>query len=86
MWTRGEGHDARFVGGFQDGRALVGRDGELAELRRAVSGRRLVTVTGAAGTGKSRLALAAVTSPSTAPGGRWSGSGGTAGSRWDAGR
>ncbi|MFC9592322.1 ATP-binding protein [Streptomyces sp. NPDC056944] len=67
MWTRGEGHDARFVGGFQDGRELVGRDGEFAELRRAVSGHRLVTVTGAAGTGKSRLALAAVTSPLDSP-------------------
>ncbi|MFE7516998.1 ATP-binding protein [Streptomyces sp. NPDC057540] len=63
MWTRGVGHDGRFVGGFRDDRPLVGRDAELAGLRRAVSGHRLVTVTGAAGTGKSRLALAAVTAP-----------------------
>ncbi|WP_052499598.1 ATP-binding protein [Streptomyces vietnamensis] len=63
MWNRDEGHDARFVDCFRDGHALVGRDGELAALRDAVAGHRLVTVTGAAGTGKSRLALAAVTAP-----------------------
>ncbi|MFF7443554.1 hypothetical protein [Streptomyces sp. NPDC008122] len=66
MWNRGEGHDARFVDCFRDGDALVGRDGELAELRAAVSGHRLVTVTGAAGTGKSRLARAAVDGPGRA--------------------
>ncbi|WP_190160884.1 ATP-binding protein [Streptomyces litmocidini] len=64
MWNRDEGHDARFVDLFRDGHALVGRDGELAALRAAVSGHRLVTVTGAAGTGKSRLALAALAPPS----------------------
>ncbi|MFI8763633.1 AAA family ATPase [Streptomyces sp. NPDC053792] len=52
---------------FRDAHALVGRDGELAGLRDAVSRQRLVTVTGAAGTGKSRLALAAVTSPLDGP-------------------
>ncbi|MGW5776270.1 ATP-binding protein [Streptomyces sp. NPDC003863] len=53
---------------FRDGDALVGRGGELAALRAAVSGHRLVTVTGAAGTGKSRLAQAAVTPPVDGPG------------------
>ncbi|MFI1715077.1 ATP-binding protein [Streptomyces litmocidini] len=67
MWNRDEGHDTRFVDRFRDGHALVGRDGELAALRAAVSGHRLVTVTGAAGTGKSRLALAALTPPSDGP-------------------
>ncbi|MFH8838538.1 ATP-binding protein [Streptomyces sp. NPDC017868] len=67
MWNRGEGHDARFVDRFRGGHALVGRDGELAALRSAVAGHRLVTVTGAAGTGKSRLALAAVTAPADGP-------------------
>ncbi|MFF3771804.1 ATP-binding protein [Streptomyces sp. NPDC002232] len=67
MWTRGEERDGRFVGGFRDDRPLVGRDAELATLRRAVADHRLVTVTGAAGTGKSRLALAAVTAPLDSP-------------------
>ncbi|MEU0400868.1 hypothetical protein ABZ318_11560 [Streptomyces sp. NPDC006197] len=67
MWNRDEGHDARLVDRFRDGHALVGRDGELAALRAAVSGHRLVTVTGAAGTGKSRLALAALMPPSDGP-------------------
>ncbi|MFF0477553.1 ATP-binding protein [Streptomyces sp. NPDC004284] len=67
MWNRGEGHEARFVDRFRDGHALVGRDRELAALRDAVAGHRLVTVTGAAGTGKSRLALAAVTAPVDGP-------------------
>ncbi|WP_369142250.1 AAA family ATPase [Streptomyces sp. R44] len=52
---------------LRDGPALVGRDEELAALRGALSGHRLVTVTGAAGTGKSRLALAAVASPLDGP-------------------
>ncbi|WP_189801373.1 ATP-binding protein [Streptomyces tanashiensis] len=67
MWTRGEEDEARFVDCLRDGHALVGRDAELAELRSAVSGHPLVTVTGAVGTGKSRLALAAVTSPLDGP-------------------
>ncbi|WP_075692465.1 ATP-binding protein, partial [Streptomyces acidiscabies] len=41
-----------------DGR-LLGRASELADLRAALAARRLVTVTGAAGVGKSRLARAA---------------------------
>ncbi|MFF8377896.1 AAA family ATPase [Streptomyces sp. NPDC015661] len=67
MWTRDEGRDARFVDCLRDGPALVGRDEELAALRAALSGHRMVTVTGAAGTGKSRLALAAVTPPLDGP-------------------
>ncbi|MFE0642525.1 ATP-binding protein [Streptomyces sp. NPDC058877] len=67
MWTRSEGHEAPFVGYHRDGHALIGRDEELAVLRTALAGHRLVTVTGAAGTGKSRLALAAVSSLPTDP-------------------
>src|SRR5215218_610139 len=39
---------------------IVGRDGELAELRRALAeeGRRLVTLTGPGGSGKTRLSIA----------------------------
>jgi predicted ATPase/DNA-binding CsgD family transcriptional regulator len=36
---------------------FIGRDGELAEVRLLVSGSRLVTLTGAGGAGKTRLAL-----------------------------
>ncbi|MFJ7956230.1 AAA family ATPase [Streptomyces sp. NPDC096319] len=68
MWTRDDGHDTRLAGRVLDGRALFGRDEELAALRRALTEHRLVTVTGAAGTGKSRLALAAATSR---PDGTW---------------
>jgi predicted ATPase len=39
---------------------LVGRQAELASLRSALAGARLVTVTGAGGVGKTRLALAAL--------------------------
>ncbi|MGW8761576.1 AAA family ATPase [Streptomyces sp. NPDC055815] len=52
---------------LRGGPALVGRDDELTALRGALSGHRLVTVTGAAGTGKSRLALAAVAPPLDGP-------------------
>ena len=38
--------------------ALVGRDTELADLRRLVSTHRLVTLTGPSGTGKTRLGIA----------------------------
>src|ERR1700737_4379686 len=37
--------------------SFIGREGELAELRRLVRDSRLVTVTGSGGTGKTRLAL-----------------------------
>lgn len=37
--------------------SFIGRDTELAEVRRLVSGSRLVTLTGAGGAGKTRLAL-----------------------------
>ncbi|MER5739718.1 hypothetical protein ABT117_29165 [Streptomyces sp. NPDC002262] len=45
----------------------IGRDAELATLRAALSGHRLVTVTGGAGVGKSRLALEAAARPSGGP-------------------
>ncbi|XIE78588.1 hypothetical protein AB6O49_11565 [Streptomyces sp. SBR177] len=45
---------------------LVGRETELAAVRGALRAHRLVSVTGAAGVGKSRLALAAV-APAEAP-------------------
>jgi predicted ATPase/DNA-binding SARP family transcriptional activator len=38
---------------------LVGRDNELSDIARALSGSRLLTLTGPGGTGKTRLALAA---------------------------
>ncbi|MFI9743042.1 ATP-binding protein [Streptomyces sp. NPDC052494] len=46
---------------------LVGRDTELAALRTALAEHRLVTVTGVAGVGKSRLALGAVACPIDGP-------------------
>ena len=36
--------------------SLVGRDGELSELRRLIEAQRLVTLTGPGGTGKTRIA------------------------------
>jgi predicted ATPase/class 3 adenylate cyclase len=36
---------------------FVGRDGELSEVRRLLDAKRLVTITGAGGTGKTRLSL-----------------------------
>ncbi|MFJ8663429.1 ATP-binding protein [Streptomyces sp. NPDC093795] len=63
VWTCGDdpgrapGARPRGTGG------LVGRDAELAELRAALARNRLVTVTGAAGVGKSRLALTVADSP-----------------------
>ena len=37
--------------------SFIGRDGELAEVRALVGSRRLVTLTGTGGAGKTRLAL-----------------------------
>src|SRR5215472_339528 len=37
--------------------SFIGRDAELAEIRRLVDGSRLVTLTGAGGAGKTRLGL-----------------------------
>src|SRR5439155_12660685 len=37
--------------------SFVGREGEIAEARRLLGGTRLLTLTGAGGTGKTRLAL-----------------------------
>jgi len=37
--------------------SFIGRDAELAEVRRLVGGSRLVTLTGAGGAGKTRLAV-----------------------------
>src|SRR5580693_4532747 len=39
--------------------SFIGRDAELAELRRLMGGSRLVTLTGAGGAGKTRLGLQA---------------------------
>ncbi|MFE2010017.1 ATP-binding protein [Streptomyces sp. NPDC059491] len=62
--THSEGHDAGRVERHPDGPTTrAGRDRDLAALRDAVSRHRLVTVTGAVGTGKSRLAQAAAALP-----------------------
>ncbi|MEV5970491.1 AAA family ATPase [Streptomyces sp. NPDC051921] len=52
------------------GGLLVGRGRELTELRAALADHRLVTVTGAAGVGKSRVALT-VAEATAAAGGAW---------------
>ncbi|MFF5973329.1 ATP-binding protein [Streptomyces sp. NPDC012769] len=67
VWAGAEGDDAPSAG--RHGR-LVGRDEELAALEEALAASRLVTVVGAVGVGKSRLALAAAGRPARAP---WSG-------------
>ncbi|MEU4062318.1 hypothetical protein AB0F25_07770 [Streptomyces wedmorensis] len=67
MWTRGEGHDARLVERLRGGCDLVGRDGELSALRAALSAHRLVTLTGAVGTGKSSLARTVLAPTSNGP-------------------
>ena len=41
--------------------ALIGREGDLVAVKAALAGQRLVTLTGAGGVGKTRLALAAAT-------------------------
>jgi predicted ATPase/class 3 adenylate cyclase len=53
--------------------AFVGRDAEVVELRELVAAARLVTVTGAGGAGKTRLALrvAAEPGPTVGGGGVW---------------
>jgi predicted ATPase len=52
--------------------AFVGRDRELAELRELIGGSRLVTLTGAGGSGKTRLALqAAAEQAGRVPDGVW---------------
>ncbi|MFE0734763.1 ATP-binding protein [Streptomyces sp. NPDC058855] len=64
----GHGYEVRTTdhpGGSSPG--LVGREAETAALRAALAAHRLVTVTGAAGVGKSRLALAAVAVPEAGP-------------------
>ncbi|MFE0421415.1 BTAD domain-containing putative transcriptional regulator [Streptomyces sp. NPDC058953] len=49
---------------------LIGRDGDIAELRAALDRHRLVTLTGPGGVGKTRLALAVAAGPGPAfPGG-----------------
>ncbi|HEX4432266.1 MAG TPA: BTAD domain-containing putative transcriptional regulator [Frankiaceae bacterium] len=50
--------------------AMVGRSGELIELRDALQSQAIVTVTGKGGVGKSRLALQAASASSDFPGGR----------------
>ncbi|MER5310853.1 AAA family ATPase [Streptomyces sp. NPDC002773] len=63
VWTCDDG-PGRAPGGRPGGTgSLVGRDAELAELRAALARHRLVTVTGAAGVGKSRLALTVTDAP-----------------------
>ncbi|MER7515614.1 AAA family ATPase [Streptomyces sp. NPDC126499] len=56
MRAGSEGDGAPFEGRHG---GLVGREAELAALERALAARRLVTVVGAAGVGKSHLAMAA---------------------------
>ncbi|MFD2348847.1 BTAD domain-containing putative transcriptional regulator [Nonomuraea ferruginea] len=53
---------------------LIGRDGDVAEVRALLGERRLVTLAGPGGVGKTRLAVAAaggLTSPEVYPGGVW---------------
>lgn len=63
----GHGYDVRSTDQAGASSGLVGREAETAALRAALATHRLVTVTGAAGVGKSRLALAAVAVPEAGP-------------------
>jgi len=52
--------------------SFVGREAEIAQVRRLLAGNRLVTLTGAGGVGKTRLALHAIASVLTEfPAGAW---------------
>ncbi|MEU5362185.1 hypothetical protein ABZ354_01520 [Streptomyces sp. NPDC005925] len=59
MWTRMVGPELLLASG-EEGHGLVGRDTESRTLRELLRCHRLVTVTGPAGVGKSRLAAAVV--------------------------
>ncbi|MER8232992.1 AAA family ATPase [Streptomyces sp. NPDC094049] len=67
VWTHGDDCGAGRGGPSPERGGLLGRSGEVAELRAALTGHRQVTVTGAAGVGKSRLALAVAAPPGTGP-------------------
>ncbi|GAA2097372.1 hypothetical protein GCM10009801_67650 [Streptomyces albiaxialis] len=83
MWTRiGDPEAPPASQGWEPGwePGLVGRERETAELRELLAGRRVVTVTGAAGVGKSRLAATVVAAAGDGPWRhlvpvRWHGSG-----------
>ncbi|MER5965941.1 hypothetical protein [Streptomyces sp. NPDC002057] len=67
MRAAGQEDDVRLTDHPRRCPGLIGRDTELAALRAALAEHRLVTVTGAAGVGKSGLALAAVARPQDGP-------------------
>ncbi|WP_395365960.1 ATP-binding protein [Streptomyces sp. YH02] len=67
VWVSGLADGVELTGSSLARRALVGRRAELAALKAALTGHRLVTVSGAAGIGKSRLAVAAVADSSGGP-------------------
>lgn len=66
MWTRMGGPELRPASG-EEGHGLVGRETESRALRELLLEHRLVTVTGPAGVGKSRLAAAVVDETRDAP-------------------
>ncbi|MFJ6102297.1 ATP-binding protein [Streptomyces sp. NPDC092359] len=67
VWTHGDDCGDGPGGPPPERGGLLGRSGEVAELRAALAGHRQVTVTGAAGVGKSRLALAVAAPPGSGP-------------------
>src|SRR5256714_8943597 len=68
----GPGSLVRIGGLPADTTSFVGRKSDVAEVRRLVSGTRLVTLTGVAGVGKTRLALRVAASVSRSfPDGVW---------------